>query len=172
MALVHATVSNIGIGLALFSVEYSRFGDLTILWIFLAYVGLNLLMHLVLITLTVVIGRKYCGSCKCKKSACKCAGKAEGEVEMNMERETSAAEKEEMEEEAEEEEAGDAQEGEAEVPADHKEEKMPGEAAEHGKVERKEPANGSVYISVAMGVNITVFTLFSVTFVVLIALPL
>ena len=42
---MHSAVSNIGIGLSLFSNEFSRFGDMTIFWVYLAYVIFITLLH-------------------------------------------------------------------------------------------------------------------------------
>ena len=118
------------------------FGDLTLLWIFVAYIVVNLLMHAVLITVSVIIGRRICKSCKCAKSGCKCANKPRDAVEMT------------------------GKDGEEKVALPEKKEEE-----EDEKKERKEPPEGSIYFWVAMGVNIVIITAFSLTFLVLIAFP-
>lgn len=43
------TVLNVGIGLSIFSVEFSRFANLSLLWVYISYIALNLVIALILL---------------------------------------------------------------------------------------------------------------------------
>ena len=68
----NTTVTNVGLGLARFSVAYSRFGDLTIFWLFVAFIVFYLVLVGVLLIAFVFIpsftGKKS-GQCSIPFSA-------------------------------------------------------------------------------------------------------
>ena len=130
---VFSPVANVGLGLAMFSKDYSRFGDLTLLWVFLGYVGAKLIMRIVFIAISRTIGRDYCRSCNSPRSSCTCGKMAYSEAEK-----TSY-----------------------------------GTTLINTNVEkdRKKPAEGSLYLWIAMGMSIAIFVVFSLGLLVLVAIP-
>lgn len=47
-------MTNVGLGLSIFSSQFSKFGDLTLLWLFVAYIIFNVILHIVLSALLKV----------------------------------------------------------------------------------------------------------------------
>lgn len=51
-------MTNVGIGLSLFSVEFSRFGDLTLLWVFVGFSGFNTLLNVTMVALNMLCSKR------------------------------------------------------------------------------------------------------------------
>lgn len=134
-----------GIGLSLFSRDFSRFGDLTLLWIFVACVIFNIIMHVFMSTISWFLGQKTCKKCNNPKSGCICESKKET-VTM------------------------DTKAGTVTLPESEKQDALL-TSDEEKKEECKKPAKGSGFrwfgASIYMGVTVCI----AIALLVLIALP-
>ena len=51
-------VTNVGIGLSLFSTEFTRFGDHTLLWVFVGFSSFNILLNVSMVVLSMLCSKK------------------------------------------------------------------------------------------------------------------
>ena len=51
-------VTNVGIGLSLFSTEFTRFGDHTLLWVFVGFSSFNILLNVSMVVLSMLCTKR------------------------------------------------------------------------------------------------------------------
>lgn len=55
-------VTNVGLGLSLFSTDFTQFGNLTLLWIFIGYIIFTILLHIIMYTMSKASSRWKTGA--------------------------------------------------------------------------------------------------------------
>lgn len=148
-------VSAVGLGLAIFSTEFSRFSNLTIFWVYIGYIASALILHLIMYGIL-----KSCSRPAAKNNhgdyELKAAKLPEGKaVEMTAQKEEEGEVKEEEEEKKKEEDKGNTE--------------VLGLVNENDEAKKEAPDSPCRWTFLAMFVAITVPSV--ITLIVLVALP-